>query len=209
MIFTNPMTWVALGFISGSVPWSLILVSCISRKNIRDVGDGNPGATNAWKTSGAIVGMCAMVLDVCKSCLPVWLSMSHLADPEDLFGHIQMSVILLAPIVGHAWSPFLRLRGGRALAPMWGVWIAITSAYAFFAGLLFLGMMHLFQRNHAVTVTMCLVGFFVTLYPLFSHTYILLFWPVNLAILIYKHRADYSSGVEMRSWVYKFTKARG
>lgn len=209
MIFADLTTWVILSFVSGSVPWSVILVRYISGKNIRDVGDGNPGAINAWKTSGTIVGMCAMVLEIAKSFIPVWLSMNHLSDPDDFLGHIQIFVLLIAPIIGHAWSPFLRFRGGKALAPMWGVWIAITNGYAFLAGLLFLGIMHLFQKNHAMTVTVCLIGFFVSLYPLFSNTYLLLFWPINLAIMIYKHRSEYSNGVEMRAWVHKLTRVRG
>ena len=187
----------------------MILVRYISRKNIRDVGDGNPGATNAWKTSGPIVGLCAMVLDISKSFIPIWIAMNHVAESDHVLGHIQMFGLLISPIIGHAWSPFLRFRGGKALAPMWGVWIAITNGYAFFMGLLFLGIMHLFQKNHAMTVTVCLIGFFVSLYPLYSHTYILLFWPINLGILIYKHRFDYSGGVEIRSWVHKVTKVRG
>ena len=209
MIVADPITWVVLLYISGSVPWSVILVRYISRKNIRDVGDGNPGAANAWKISGPIMGICAIVLEVGKACIPVWISMNYLTDPDDFIGHIQMAAILLSPIVGHGWSPFLRFRGGKALAPMWGVWIAVTNGYAFFVGLVSLGIIHLFQKNHAITVTICLIGFFVTSYPIFNQPYILLFWPVNLAILIYKHRSDYSGGLEMRSWVHKFTGAGG
>ena len=46
--------WIAIGFISGSIPWALIIGKVFVSKDIRVIGDGNPGAVNTWKLAGSL-----------------------------------------------------------------------------------------------------------------------------------------------------------
>ena len=55
------LVWTFIGFISGSVPWSLICVKAFSGMDVRSTGDGNPGATNAWILSGWVVGSLSLI----------------------------------------------------------------------------------------------------------------------------------------------------
>ena len=59
--------WILISFVSASVPWSLILGYIFSNKDIRTVGDKNPGGTNTLKLSGIKVGLMAIFLDISKS----------------------------------------------------------------------------------------------------------------------------------------------
>ena len=194
------LVWTFIGFISGSVPWSLICVKAFSGMDVRSTGDGNPGATNAWILSGWVVGSISMTLDTCKALIPVWVAINYYIPSSDQTYPLSLALISMAPIVGHAYSPVLRLKGGKALAPSWGSWIALTSVVAFPVALIILGLMHLTQKNHALTVTICLIGFIV-IFAIFGTRSLALFGVLNLMLVIFKHRTEYQKGFVFRSWV--------
>lgn len=198
------LVWILIGFVSGSIPWAALGVRSISGKSVREVGDGNPGATNAWKSSGWLVGMAVLILDIAKSFIPIYLAMILIDDFSGINGTILLSLIALAPILGHAWSPFLKFKGGKALAPSWGSWMALTNGIALPAGVILLGVLHTIQKNHAITVTGCLVGFLAIFQLLWREDHIGIFWMMNFAIVVYKHKSEYSGGFLLREWLGKY-----
>ena len=58
--------WSLVGFVSGSIPFALIIGKIFAKTDIRTVGDGNPGGTNALKAGGLKVGIPAILLDILK-----------------------------------------------------------------------------------------------------------------------------------------------
>lgn len=196
----DTVVWISIGFLSGSIPWSVICVRIFSDKDVRETGDGNPGATNAWISSGWIVGVVSMVFDVMKAVIPVWLFSNYfMSSPLPLYP-LAVTLVAISPILGHAYSPFLRFRGGKALAPSWGSWIALTSGMAFPVALIVLGLIHLMQKNHAITVTACLVSFIV-LFSILDARSMAIFGFSNLALVLFKHRFEYRHGIILRNWV--------
>tara|TARA_B100001013_G_scaffold209668_1_gene127424 strand:+ start:865 stop:1467 length:603 start_codon:yes stop_codon:yes gene_type:complete len=196
----DTLIWTFIGFISGSVPWSLICVRTLSGQDVRRIGDGNPGATNAWISSGWMVGSISMLLDVFKAAVPVWIFTNQFSDTSYPEHFLSVTVVAISPIIGHAYSPLLRFRGGKALAPSWGSWIALTSGMAFPVAVLILGVMHLMQKNHAITVTTCLIGFIV-IFSIIDTQALIIFGILNLLLVIFKHRSEYQHGIAFRGWV--------
>ena len=196
----DTLIWTFIAFISGSVPWSLICVRTLSGQDVRRVGDGNPGATNAWISSGWMVGSISMLLDVLKAAVPVWLFTNQFSDTSYPVHFLSVTVVAISPIIGHAFPPFLRFRGGKALAPSWGSWIALTSGMAFPVAVLILGVMHLMQKNHAITVTTCLIGFIV-IFSIIDTQALIIFGILNLLLVIFKHRSEYQHGIAFRGWI--------
>ena len=196
----DTLIWIFIGFLSGSVPWSLICVRTLSGKDIRRVGDGNPGAVNAWVSSGRMVGSLSTLLDVFKAAIPLWIFTNQFSGTPYSEYFLSVTVVAISPIIGHAYSPFLRFRGGKALAPTWGSWIALTSGMAFPVGILILGLMHLVQRNHAITATTCLIGF-VVIFSIIETQELLIFGILNLLLVMFKHRSEYQHGIAFRGWV--------
>ena len=196
----DTLIWTFIAFISGSVPWSLICVRTLSGQDVRRVGDGNPGATNAWISSGWMVGSISMLLDVLKAAVPVWLFTNQFSDTSYPEHFLSVTVVAISPIIGHAFPPFLRFRGGKALAPSWGSWIALTSGMAFPVAVLILGVMHLMQKNHAITATTCLIGFIV-IFSIIDTQALIIFGILNLLLVIFKHRSEYQHGVAFRGWI--------
>ena len=66
-----------IAFFSGAIPFSIIFTKILSGKDVREVGDNNPGAVNAWKTGGALIGMSVMFVEFLKAILPIWLAYQY------------------------------------------------------------------------------------------------------------------------------------
>lgn len=109
------------GWLLGSIPFSLLTGRLVLRRDIRTVGDGNPGATNVSRAGGRALGAVAAFLDISKGVIPVGLAI-------DSFGTAGLALvpIVLAPVVGHVRSPWLRFRGGKGTATSYGVLIPLT-----------------------------------------------------------------------------------
>ena len=109
---------VMAAFWLGACPFSLIIGRCLLHKDIRRYGDANPGAWNVIRAGGVKVGLVALVLDIAKG-VPFVLIAGLLEYPESAIMAVGFGAIL-----GHAYSPFLKLRGGKAVAVTYGVLVA-------------------------------------------------------------------------------------
>ena len=110
-----------LGFFSGSVLYSALLPRLAKGVDVRALApDHNPGAANVFKYAGVPVGILALVCDLAKAYVPVRLALRWLplADPA-------FALVLCAPVLGHAFSPFAHFRGGKAIAASFGALLAL------------------------------------------------------------------------------------
>lgn len=101
---------IAAAYLLGSVSFSYLLVRHSAGRDVRTVGSGNPGATNALRAAGKIVGAAVLVLDVAKGALPT-LAGRALGRPEIIVGAIALAVVF-----GHVFPVFLGFRGGKGVA---------------------------------------------------------------------------------------------
>ena len=104
--------WILVGFLSGSIPWSVLVGKFLAGLDVRSVGDGNPGSANVWKGSGSAFGVLALILDITKGFVPVYVGFRYLSPEGSLGGQLALSLVAFAPILGHAFSPFLNFCGG-------------------------------------------------------------------------------------------------
>lgn len=139
------LLWSAALFACGSLMFSYWLGLAASR-NLRELGDGNPGALNLWRSAGYIYGIAGIVLDFAKGFVPV----ACLIAAGGLSGWGTACAAFM-PIAGHAFSPFLRGRGGKAIATTFGVWCGLAFegalAYAIILAILLLGTRALSQNQ--------------------------------------------------------------
>ena len=119
----------ALGaFLLGACPFSVVLGRLFLKKDIRDYGDGNPGAVNVFRAGGQKLGYLAVSLDVAKGIPFVLLA-------HTTFGLSGLAIVPVAvcAILGHAFSPFLQWQGGKAIAVTFGVLLALPQHEALLA----------------------------------------------------------------------------
>ncbi|MGB9777556.1 MAG: glycerol-3-phosphate acyltransferase [Anaerolineae bacterium] len=198
------LLWTALGFLSGSLPFSVWLGRLVARADVRRYGDGNPGAANAWRAGGWRTGVPALLLDYLKAATPV--ALARFGAGVDGWGLLPVA---LAPVLGHAFSPFLRFRGGKAIAATFGVWSGLT----LWAGPTILGLalalavaLNRTDAWSAVFGVVVLGG-----YLLLSGASgpLLAVWAGNLALVLWKHRRDLRTPPRARAWLQHLLKRRG
>jgi glycerol-3-phosphate acyltransferase PlsY len=177
--------WTLLAFICGSVPFSLLIGLRVLKVDVRRYGDGNPGASNVIGAGGWRVGIPAAFLDSFKGAAPVGTAY-FLAGIQDW----RIVPIAIAPVAGHAFSPWLRFHGGKAIAVTFGIWTGLTLGMAPILLGTFLLLTYFTVAVSAWAVILAMVGL---LGGLLSSQHWLIFlavWLGNVAILIFKHRQD-------------------
>ncbi len=102
-------------YLLGAVPFGLLLTQLLSKRDPRDYGSGNIGATNAMRTGGKLVGALTMLADIAKGTLPVWLAM--LAGLSEVW----IAIIAVVTFLGHLYPVYLGFKGGKGVATMLGV----------------------------------------------------------------------------------------
>ena len=189
--------WMLLAYGCGSLPFSLWIGRLFLHQDIRDQADRNPGATNVLRAGGRGSAGLALALDMLKGAAPVGLA--HL-----VLGMSGWQLILIAifPVLGHAFSPFLRFRGGKAVAVTGGIWSGLTVWEGPTVGGLALGLATRFvgANGWAVLLAMFTLLAWLLLTPPSWNLLgmrpeprlIVPIWIGNMLILIWKHRADLS-----------------
>jgi glycerol-3-phosphate acyltransferase PlsY len=151
MIVWMTLLAIGLGYLAGSFPSGLVVVWVKSGKDVRDVGSGRTGGTNAFRAAGPAAGALTGVLDGLKGAVPVWTAI-WLTGGNPFTGPMGNSFTAalagLAAVLGHIYSVFLmerdeqgrlRFRGGAGGAPSVGaaagLWIG-SLAFVLPVGLL-------------------------------------------------------------------------
>lgn len=117
--------WLTLGllgsFLSGSIPYSVIVGRLATGKDLRDFNIGNPGGFNAVMTYGIPIGLTVMFIDILKGFVPIalldWIfSMDNFALDSPIWHTLAVTLGPALCILGHNHSPFLKFKGGRGSA---------------------------------------------------------------------------------------------
>ncbi|MBX3010211.1 MAG: glycerol-3-phosphate acyltransferase [Caldilineaceae bacterium] len=191
----NTLLLAFFAFWMGTLPFSVWVGRLVLGKDIRHYGDANPGATNVLRAGGKGAAAVALLLDFVKGALPVALAHFSLK----LTG-APLILIALLPVLGHAFSPFLRGRGGKAVATTGGIWSGLTSWEGPTVGGLLLGVSTYLLGANGWAVLSAVSGMLCYLW-LTPATWnglgerptpltIGLIGLGNLLILAWKHRAD-------------------
>jgi len=115
-----------LAYFGGAVPFGFLMCRLLKGVDLRQVGSGNIGATNAMRVLGLPLGLLAFALDVLKGYAPVAL----LGEGDPLW----QVALGAAAVVGHVWPVYLRFRGGKAVATGFGALLAIDPLIVLVAG---------------------------------------------------------------------------
>lgn len=114
-------------YLLGAIPFGLLFSKLLAKRDPREFGSGNIGATNAMRTGGKLVGVLTLLADIGKGALAVGLAVAY-AAPEWL-----VAAVALAAFLGHIYPVYLKFRGGKGVATMFGVmlpwqpWLAVAA----------------------------------------------------------------------------------
>jgi glycerol-3-phosphate acyltransferase PlsY len=112
---------VITAYLLGSVPFGLIVVKLVSGRDIREVGSGRTGGTNALRAAGLAAGLLTAFFDILKGFLSVY--MARILTQGQAPGLEALCAV--AAVAGHNWPIFLKFKGGAGTGPNVGAAIAL------------------------------------------------------------------------------------
>jgi acyl phosphate:glycerol-3-phosphate acyltransferase len=107
----------ALGYLLGSIPFGLVLTRFAGRGDVRDIGSGNIGATNVLRTGSKILAAATLILDCLKATAAILIARLLWLGSEDFAA--------AGALIGHLYPIWLKFRGGKGVATLLGILIAV------------------------------------------------------------------------------------
>lgn len=198
---TNVLIWTGIGFLAGSLMFSYWLGKVFLRKDVREYGDANPGAANAWKAGGWKVGIPGALLDFLKGAVPC--AIAHWVAGIEGWALIPCA---LAPILGHAFSPFLKFKGGKAIAVSLGVWTGITIWEGLLVFGLLIGMFYVLLDRPSWSLMLAMLVFlgYILVKGILGagiEIPLLAIWAGNMLIFLYKHHDVLKESIKPRPYI--------
>ncbi len=177
------LAWMLGAYLVAAIPVGL-LIGRARGVDLREIGSGNIGATNAVRAMGRKWGLLVFALDVAKAAIPVWAATTRFGDPNSI------AWIALAAILGHIFPVYLRFRGGKGVACALGVFLVLAPKAALVGLLVYLQTLYLTRVSAVGSLTAALVIVAMSwIDPSVPHAYVLL--AAGLAGLIWeRHRSN-------------------
>ena len=168
-----------LSYFMGSIPFGFILTKIFLKKDIRDIGSGNIGATNALRTGNKSLGYGTLFLDVIKAVIPViYVKLNY---PDYIF------IASLCVFLGHIFPIWLKFKGGKGVATYVGILFSINLTIGFvFIGVWFFT----FLISKYSSLSSLLGRLSVPIYLFFFTSQKLVFFSIMFILIIYTHREN-------------------
>ena len=201
MIFELLM--IIIGVLSGAVMYSYCIPKWILKVDIREnTTDYNPGGYNAYSTHRGL-GLVCILLDMIKGFIPVYIFVKVKGVDTPW-----ITLMILAPILGHAFTPFLKGRGGKALSTTIGSMLALTPASGI--GLLLVVMTIFFSTvliidpfASRVIGVMLLFNIIIIVFKLGNLWLALASWGINALLWYKQHLVKDPRPTELYWWFSK------
>lgn len=193
----HEILFIVISYLVGSIPFGYIIYYLTEKKDIREDGSGNIGATNVLRSKGKCAGIVTLVLDMLKGGLPVLYGSIHFDPP----------VLIIAggaaAILGHLFPLYLKFKGGKGIACFLGLLIVFHFPSALAFGAVFLAALFLTRYVSVGSIAGVTAVFFITLFTQVVEVAMVVF---GLTVLVVsRHRANIEriiGGTE-----YQFTRA--
>ena len=169
-----------ISYLMGSIPFGLILTKIFLKKDIRDIGSGNIGATNALRTGNKFIGYSTLILDIVKAIIPVLYVKVNFPD--------LIYVSALCAFLGHVFPVWLKFKGGKGVATYVGILCSMNIMFGIVFGICWLVTFFISKFSSLAS----LIGSFsVPVYLfLFESTENKLFFGIMFILIFYTHREN-------------------
>ena len=183
---TTTAAWILpLCFFLGSLPFGAWIVRWRTGQDVTQLGSGNMGASNVLRTTGKLAGLLTLALDILKGALAVWL-----ADRFTEGNAMVMSAAALAVMFGHGFSPFMKFKGGKAVASFAGAFAYLTPLPFACIAILFIATVA-FSRYISLGSICCAISFPFAVWLILHPS-----WPILAAssiaavFVFWRHRSN-------------------
>ena len=169
-----------ISYLMGSIPFGLILTKTFLKKDVREVGSGNIGATNVLRTGNKSIGYLTLVLDILKAIIPViYVKFNY---PDYLF------ISSLCAFLGHVFPIWLKFKGGKGVATYLGILFSIN----IFFGLIFIIIwLIIFVLSKYSSLSSLVASFSIPIYLIILAKYDqVIFFIIMFVLIFFTHREN-------------------
>ena len=169
-----------VSYLMGSIPFGLILTKIFLKKDIREIGSGNIGATNALRTGNKFIGYSTLILDIIKAVIPVLYVKVNFPD--------LIYVSALCAFLGHVFPVWLKFKGGKGVATYVGILCSMNIMFGIVFGICWLVTFFISKFSSLAS----LIGSFsVPIYLLiFDSMENEIFFGIMFILIFYTHREN-------------------
>ena len=169
-----------ISYLMGSIPFGLILTKLFLKKDIREVGSGNIGATNVLRTGNKFIGYSTLALDVLKAIIPVIFVKFYYSD--------FLYIASLCAFLGHVFPIWLKFKGGKGVATYLGILFAININF----GLIFvITWLVIFVFSKFSSLSSLLASLSIPTYLLIISKFDqLIFFTIMFVLIFFTHREN-------------------
>jgi glycerol-3-phosphate acyltransferase PlsY len=190
------LAWIVAGLVLGSLPFPYLIGKAFLHTDIRSYGDGSPGATNVARAGNKALYVVAALLDAFKGTIPVCL-----AQMVSGIGGWELAAVGVAPVIGHAFTPFLKFKGGMGVATTFGVWLGLTGWVGPAVMAICAAIAFAVQRNWVWSTMGIMAGLLIFLLALHYPLHLAGTCGAHAAIMAAKRYSYLTSLPELRPWL--------
>ena len=163
----------------GSIPFGFLLTKIFLNKDIRDIGSGNIGATNALRTGNKLIGYTTLLLDVSKAVVAViFIKINY---PDYIY------VASLSVFLGHVFPVWLKFKGGKGVATYVGI---LCSINIFFGFIFIISWMIVFLISKYSSLSSILASLVLPAYVFIFENYNFIFFLIMFVLILFTHREN-------------------
>ena len=186
---------IIISYLFGSIPFGLLLTKIFLKKDIREIGSGNIGATNVLRAGNKILGYSTLILDILKAVLPILYIKFFMND--------YLYISALSIFIGHVFPIWLKFKGGKGVASYLGILCCLDIFTALIFGVVWISIFMLFKFSSLSSLLASLtVPIFHFFYNSNSDYY---FYFMMFILIFFTHRENIKrlrNNTESKSKIY-------
>ena len=186
---------ILVSYLFGSIPFGLVLTKIFLKKDIREIGSGNIGATNVLRAGNKVLGYSTLVLDILKAVLPILYVKFFMND--------YLYISALSIFIGHVFPIWLKFKGGKGVASYLGILCCLDIFTALIFGVVWVSIFILFKFSSLSSLLASLtIPIFQFFYNSNSDYY---FYFMMFILIFFTHRENIKrlrNNTESKSKIY-------
>ena len=186
---------ILVSYLFGSIPFGLLLTKIFLKKDIREIGSGNIGATNVLRSGNKILGYSTLVLDILKAVLPILYIKFFMND--------YLYISAMSIFIGHVFPIWLKFKGGKGVASYLGILCCLDIFTALIFGVVWISIFILFKFSSLSSLLASLtIPIFQFFYNSNSDYY---FYFMMFILIFFTHRENIKrlrNNTESKSKIY-------
>ena len=168
-----------VSYLFGSIPFGYLFTKILLKKDIRNVGSGNIGATNVLRTGNKLLGYLTLVLDIAKAVVPVIFIKFNYPD--------LVYISALCAFLGHLFPIWLKFKGGKGVATLIGILISINIYYALIFSTVWI-LTFLISKYSSLSSLFASIS--IPIYLLIIDNGNIIFFIIIFVLIFYTHREN-------------------